>query len=159
MIFFQADPHSPIFKDLQSLLTKTAGLVDVLREVLAPLADRIICCFVYGSIARREERSASDVDLMIIGDVSLALVADALRPAREKLAREVNPRLYRPDEFAKRLAANDHFLTSVLKKPKLFVIGSPDALEQTAKRRPRGPRANQPDRAGQTALDRAAVLQ
>src|SRR5688572_2982817 len=135
-VYYQPDPQCPILPELRGLLLKTAGLVDVLRDTLAPLADRIECAFVYGSIARGEERADSDIDLMVIGDVGLNNLAAELRPAREMLGREVNPRRYRPAEFAKRVAAKDHFLTRVLEQPKLFVIGSGDVLEQIAQRKP-----------------------
>src|SRR6266404_7345724 len=67
LVWFQADTDSPVYPELHALLAKTAGLVDVLREALDAVADRIACAFVFGSIARREERSESDVDLMVIG--------------------------------------------------------------------------------------------
>src|SRR5437870_5744088 len=64
MVYFRADSECPIYPDLRGLLLKTAGLLEVLRDCLRPLAARIHCCFVYGSIARSEEDSRSDVDLL-----------------------------------------------------------------------------------------------
>ena len=136
MVYYQADPESPVFPDLQSLMTKTAGLIDVLRDNLEPLAERLAACFVFGSIARNQETSASDVDLLIIGDVGLADLALPLREAQDKLGRDVNPKLYSPEEFAKRLAASDHFLTNVLQKPRLFVMGNQRVLDEITKRQP-----------------------
>src|SRR5208282_2163678 len=74
-VYFQAAVDSPIFEELQGLILKTAGLADVVREELKPVADRIQWAFIYGSVARSEEHPASDVDLMIIGHVGLALVS------------------------------------------------------------------------------------
>jgi len=88
--------------------------------------------FVYGSIAAGGERSDSDIDLMLIGNVSPMDLAVPLRNARELLGREINPTVYTPAEFAKKRAASDHFLTRVLDKPKLFVRGDNDELEKTA---------------------------
>jgi DNA-binding transcriptional ArsR family regulator len=136
MVYYQADPESPVFPDLQSLMAKTAGLIDVLRDHLEPLADRIAACFVFGSIARNQETSASDVDLLIIGDLGLAELALPLREARGTLGRDVNPKLYSPSEFAKRFAASDHFLTNVLQKPKLFVMGNQRVLDEITERQP-----------------------
>jgi predicted nucleotidyltransferase len=159
MVYYQPDPQCPILPELRGLMLKTTALVDVLRDALAPLADRIACAFVYGSIARGEERSDSDIDLMVIGDVALNNLAAELSRARDTLGREINPRRYRPAEFAKRVRAKDHFLTNVLSKPKLFVIGTADVLEQVAQREPGDARADQQGRARQPALDRAAVPQ
>jgi predicted nucleotidyltransferase len=80
-----------------------------LHEVLAPFADGIKLAFVYGSIARGEETSASDVDLMVVGEVSFADVVSALRQSEAKLGREVNPTVYSPSEFREKLAAKNHF--------------------------------------------------
>ena len=78
---------------------KTAGVGEVLREALAPLADRISVAFIYGSVARAEQRSSSDVDLMVVGDVSFGEVVSALETAQKTLAREINPTVYSPAEF------------------------------------------------------------
>jgi DNA-binding transcriptional ArsR family regulator len=137
MVYFQADRDSPIYQELRSLLLKTVGLVDVLRAALRPLENRIVCSFVYGSIAGGEAASLSDVDLLIIGDVSLSEIAAPVRRAWDALGREVSPKLYHPAEFAKRLAGGDHFLRRIVKKPKLFVIGTSDDLEQAARRQTR----------------------
>jgi DNA-binding transcriptional ArsR family regulator len=132
MVYYQANTGSPLFADLRGLLLKTAGLADVLAEALKPLAARLRVAFVYGSIASGDEQSDSDVDLMVVGTVSPAELSVSLRQARDVLSREINPTLYRPGEFDKKLKAKDHFLTSVLHTAKLFVIGDVDALGQTA---------------------------
>src|SRR6266542_721903 len=51
-VHFQANIRCPLYDDLRNLRKKTVGTVDVLRETLAPLADKIHAAFVYGSIAR-----------------------------------------------------------------------------------------------------------
>src|SRR5438552_4996639 len=93
-VYFRAATDSPIFQELQGLILKTVGLADVLRDALKPLADRIQWAFIYGSLARSEEHSASDVDLMIIGHVGLADVSSPLRKAERRLNRAVNPGTY-----------------------------------------------------------------
>ncbi len=131
MVYFQANTDSPIFSELRGLLLKTAGLVDVLADVLQPLAPKLRLVFVYGSIASSSEHSDSDIDLMVVGTVSPADLAVPLRHARELLGREINPTVYTPAEFGKKRSAKDHFLTRVLDKPKLFVLGNSDELEKT----------------------------
>ena len=84
-VYYQADPDSPIFKELKSLITKTIGVADTLRNALAPLEDRISLAFIYGSIARGEEKRQSDIDLLIAGSISFSEVVKALRNAQEKL--------------------------------------------------------------------------
>ena len=132
MVYYQANKDSPVFADLRGLLLKTAGLVDVLADTLKPFAARLRTAFVYGSIAAGKEQSDSDIDLMIVGEVSPAELALPLRRARELLVREINPTVYSPAEFDKKRAANDSFLKQVLDKPKLFVLGNKDELGKVA---------------------------
>jgi predicted nucleotidyltransferase len=96
---------------------------DILHEALTSLKDRIKLAFVYGSIARGEEKASSDVDLMVVGEISFSDVVSTLAKIETKLGREVNPTVYGPREFREKLAAKNHFLSAVAKEKKLFVIG------------------------------------
>jgi DNA-binding transcriptional ArsR family regulator len=136
-VYFQPDPDCPLFPELRGLMIKTAGLLDVLREALAPFASSIRWALVYGSVARSEERSSSDVDLMVIGQLGLAEIVPAIREAEARLGRPVNPTVYTAEEFAKKLAAGHHFLQSVLRKEILFVLGERDELAAAIGKQPR----------------------
>src|SRR5271157_2232713 len=70
MVYYQANTDSPVFPELRGLLLKTAGLVDVLAHTLKPLAARLRTAFVYGSMVAGNEQSDSDIDLMVVGQVS-----------------------------------------------------------------------------------------
>ena len=101
-VYFNADPTSPVFDEMRSLLAKTAGLADVLRTALVGLPNdkaRIDAAFVYGSVAAGRQTSASDIDLMIIGHVKLADLIPTLRPIEDRLGREINPTVYPPEEL------------------------------------------------------------
>jgi len=131
-VCYQANRACPVFPELANLFRKTTGLVDVLAEVLSPLAARIPLAFVFGSLARGEEIAGSDVDLMLIGDVGFAEVVKALYPAQQILQREINPAIYTSAELARRRQAGEPFLREVLAKPKLFVIGTEHDLGKLA---------------------------
>ena len=133
--YYRANSDSPIFPELRTLLAKTAGLVDGLREVLLPFAKAIKVAFVYGSIPRGAETSESDVDLMIVGNVGLKALAPSLGEAEHRLRRPVNASVYSEKEFAERLNASGSFLRNVLDKEKLFVLGVQDDLERLAQGR------------------------
>lgn len=140
-VHFQANAACPIFEDLRNILKKTVGVADVLREALAPLAGKIRAAFVYGSIARGEERAGSDIDLMVVGEVSFADIVAALAPAQELLRREVNPNVYPALELRRKLAAGEPFLRRVLADRKIFIIGDEDDLRQSrAHRKAQGTR-------------------
>jgi predicted nucleotidyltransferase len=122
-VHYSANVESPVFAELAGLLRKTAGLADVLRDALTPVAGKIEGAFVYGSMARGTEHAHSDVDLMIIGDVDFADAAMALAPAQEKLRREINPTILTTNEFAMKLKQRDGFIDQVWKGSKVWLIG------------------------------------
>jgi len=129
-VHFQANAESPVFEELRSLAVKTAGVADVLREALARLAKRINVAFIHGSLARRAERAASDVDIVVVGAASFGEVVAAIRPAQDAIGREVNPTVYPASEFRAKLQARHHFVTSLLKTPKIYLVGSEHELKQ-----------------------------
>lgn len=130
--YYQANTVCPFFHELSGLLRKTAGLVDVLSEALESLAIKIKVAFIYGSMATGSAKSQSDVDLMVIGKCSFGEVVEALMPGQEKLCREVNPSVYPIDEFQKKLEAEHHFLKTILRESKVFLIGNEDELARLA---------------------------
>ncbi len=132
---FQANAACPIYEDLRNILKKTAAIADVLREAMEPLADKIQAAFVYGSVARGDERSGSDLDVMILGEVKFAEVVHALAAAQETLRREINPNLYPIREFRAKVAAGDPFLKRVLADKKIFLIGDAHDLGKSASHR------------------------
>jgi uncharacterized protein len=127
-VYYQADRRCPIFEELRSIVAKTSGLADVLQAALGSLRDRLQAAFVFGSLSSSEGSPDSDVDVFVIGDVTLGEAIDALAGTESELGREVNPVVQSPPEFAKRAAAGNHFVTRVLAGPKLFLIGDDDVL-------------------------------
>ncbi len=131
-VYFQANPQCPVYEELRGLITKTAGVGDVLRAALAPLADRIKIAFVHGSVAEGREDRQSDVDLVVVGEVTFSEVVEAVGPVQDVVRREFNPAVYPSEEFRSKVAAGHHFLTSVIKKRKLLLIGDQRELEGLA---------------------------
>ena len=121
--YFKVDTRSPVFPELRGLIDKTAGAVPTLQVLLSPFERRIACAFVYGSVARSDEHAASDIDLLVAGDVGLADLTPALRKAEARLGREVNVTSYSAAEFRKKATEKDHFLSAILRGKKLFVKG------------------------------------
>jgi predicted nucleotidyltransferase len=121
----QANPSSPVFAELTSLVQKTLGVVPVIAEALLPLADQIEFAAVYGSIAKRNEHADSDVDVMIVSDsLSFAEAMASLVAAQDRLSRVINPTIYTSAEFAARRAQPDSFVNKVLTQPYAVVAGT-----------------------------------
>jgi len=134
-VHYRANPDSPVFEELAGLLRKTAGVADVLRDALAPLASKVMFAFVYGSMAAGTERATSDVDLMVLGSAGFGDLARVLAGAQAALRREVNPTVMTPREFAQKLADDDGFARSVLKGPKLWLMGDENDFAKLAANR------------------------
>jgi len=127
---YRANRDCPIFEELVSILRKTSGLTDILAEALSPISDRIETAFVFGSMASGKAHAGSDIDLMILGTVTFGAVVAALYPCQETLGREINPKVYRREEWQRLLAEGGAFVTDLLEKPKVFVIGDASHLSQ-----------------------------
>lgn len=153
--YFQANAASPIFKELRGLVRKTFGVAHVLGEALQPIAHRIELAFVFGSVAKGTDKSASDVDLLVVSDgLTLSDLIPAIRPTEEELGREVNPSLYSTKEFRRKLAEGHNFLTSVVEGPKTFLIGGESELRRLAEIRLAESPQNQPRRDRRTRRHR-----
>jgi predicted nucleotidyltransferase len=122
---YQANPKSPLFAELCSIAQKTVGLAEPLRDALAPLAKRITAAFVYGSVAKRSDTAASDIDLLVVSDsLTYADLFAAMEQATARLGRQVNPTVYSRRELAKRVKQKNAFVTRVMAQPKVWLIGA-----------------------------------
>jgi len=132
-VYYRANTQCPIFDELKSIVRKTFGVADVIRQSLAINADKIWVAFIFGSVARSTDDRRSDIDLMMVGKISFGDVVSLLTPAEQKLGREVNPVVYSIAEFKKRVKDDHHFVKTVLEDEKIFVIGDEDELRKLAK--------------------------
>lgn len=123
-IYYHANRDLPVFGELVSILQKTSGLVEVLTDGLTPVSDRIRTAFVFGSVGRGAESVGSDVDVLIIGEISFSEIINAFYPVQETIGREINPKVFQQREWKKLVTKKDPFVQEVLKSPKLFIIGT-----------------------------------
>lgn len=143
-VLYQANSQSPIFSEIKGLITKTVGIHDVIRSSLVSLGSEIQMAFVYGSVARQQERANSDIDLIVVGNVPFGEVVAALGPAQRVLGREINPTVFAADEFRSKLASGNHFLRSVMNEKKLFVLGTENELAKLASKQLASSARNKP---------------
>ena len=128
---YRANRDSPIFNELHSLVRKTVGLAEPLRQSLEPYADRIQSAFVYGSVAKQTDTASSDIDLMVIGhDLSYPDMFAGLQDAERILGRPVNPTILETEEWGRKRAKKNSFVEKISNQPKLFIFGSEAELEQ-----------------------------
>lgn len=132
---YQVDRTCPIQEELAGIFRKTAGLADILREALAPLAGKIRLAFIFGSVAQGRERATSDVDLLVVGSASFAATVAALSSAAKRLRREVNPVVMTKADFEAKLASRDRFVMRVARESKIVLLGDAGEFAEPAENR------------------------
>ena len=126
---YQANFKNPIFQELTSIVRKTFGIADVVRQSLEPGITEIQLAFIYGSIAKHEETAASDIDLLLISDnLQYGDAMTMLAPAEETLGRKINPSIYMPAQMTKKIREKNAFITRILEQPKLWIKGTDDDI-------------------------------
>ena len=116
---------NPILEDLRNIFLKTSGASAELRSVLERIAG-VSVAFIYGSYASGEAHAASDIDLMVVGDVSDRELAPAVARVERRLKRRINYTLYTRAEVESRLGKPGEFVHEVLAGPKIVLIGNVD---------------------------------
>ncbi|MEW6026210.1 MAG: nucleotidyltransferase domain-containing protein [Planctomycetota bacterium] len=134
-IYYSVNKDCPIYPDLKSIILKSTGIASLLKQYISSRHhDDIKIAFIYGSYARNKEDINSDIDLAIIGNINGRKVSGLLAGVKNEVKREINYVIYPESEFREKVSAGTHFLTSILKEPKIFLIGNTDDLKRIAKR-------------------------
>lgn len=124
---YRALTSHPAFPGIRDALLRTIALGDGLRASLEDLPG-VDLAFVFGSVARGEATSSSDVDLMVIGDLSTRQVAERIVPLMRDLGREANLVAMDAKTLRSRVDTDDHFVSTVLADPKIWLMGDDDEL-------------------------------
>ena len=125
---YRANPESPIYRELCSIVSKTAGIEENLRAALEPLAAQLSLALIYGSVAKKTDTASSDIDLLLVSDdLTLEDLYANLSTVEQRLGRQINPTLYTVEEFRKRRSGNNAFLSRVLAGPTIILEGQLDA--------------------------------
>ena len=124
-LYYQANRDHPLYLDLVSIVEKTSGMEFILRKALKD--QRIELALLFGSMASHEERAQSDVDLIVVGKMGLRVLSELLAVSQQKISRPINPIVYSAEEFSHKLRAKNHFLSRVLKKKWVVLVGDPSA--------------------------------
>ena len=132
--YFQANPDSPVFEELCSIVNKTTGIAEQLRTALQKIETDIFLALIYGSVAKHTDTANSDIDLLVVSDeLTLESLYSHLSDAEKNLGRRINPTLYTEAEFQVRLANGSAFLMQVLEQPKILLKGDLDVEQATGK--------------------------
>ncbi len=126
-LYYAGNAAHPLHPDIRQLVLKTVGLADILSSALNH--QDIRCAFVFGSVAADCAGAQSDIDLLVIGGIGLRKLSSLLSGLTQTLGREINPHVFTPAEFSRRVLEKEHFITTVMKSTRIFVNGTQDELE------------------------------
>ncbi len=90
-VYYQAKRAHPAFQDLQQAFLKTDAMATALKIALEPLDQKVKLAFVSGSLAKGNATAESDIDLFLLGDVSIKGLSHAMTDITDNLKREFNP--------------------------------------------------------------------
>jgi len=133
-LYYRVNKEYYIFRELKSIFLKSTGIGEVLKKAFKKKRG-IAFAFIFGSVARGSEKEGSDLDLLVLGDISARGLNNMIFPVSEKMGREINQNLFSPHEFLKKIKSGNHFAVRISKGPKLFLVGTPDEFKQFIKGR------------------------
>jgi predicted nucleotidyltransferase len=107
-------------------------LDSVLLDLLKNFEGKIDISFIYGSTAKLAQKSDSDIDLLVVGEVRLKDLSLALSEAEQVVGRPINLVIYTKEKFLEKRNERDPFLMQVLKGEKIVLGGSDHELRALA---------------------------
>jgi predicted nucleotidyltransferase len=125
-VTYRPNAESPVFEELRTLVEKTSGIGELVRQALQPAARRIRLALIYGSVAKGANRARSDLDLLVVGSIAFGELLRLLAPVERRIGREVSPRLFGEEDFRERRGRGERFLKSVLQGPHTVLMGEVD---------------------------------
>jgi len=130
-LYYSAVQEHPLYVNLVDLVRQTSGVFAILRDAIG--SEQVRFAYVFGSVAAGKEKAGSDIDLMVIGSVSLRTLAGRLSGVAERVGREINPHCMTETEYFKRCEKKDHFISSVVRSERKVIIGDESELRRLEK--------------------------
>lgn len=129
LVYYSLNKNCPLYNEIKNIVLKTIGVGDIFRERLQKL-EGIEYALIYGSFAKGEEIASSDIDVMIIGEVSPDKLTSALHEVEDQIGRTVNYVSFSRKEVKQRIKRKNHFILNVLKDKKIMILGGENELQR-----------------------------
>jgi predicted nucleotidyltransferase len=123
---FSLNKQNPVYNELKNIVYKTEGAIKLVKDAVSEVKG-VKVAFIYGSFAKGDERSDSDIDIFIIGDKvdEDGLIAN-IDSLEGKLLRKINYTRYTQTEYKKAKEKKNSFILGVIHGKKVFIKGGPD---------------------------------
>ena len=115
----------PLLKEITRIVQKTVGVEGVLKELVAGQRG-IQIAFLFGSYAKDKMRGNSDIDLILVGQKEVEdKILEGIEKIEQQIQREINPKFYSFEEYARKKKQKDPFLKEVLGDRYIVLKGKP----------------------------------
>lgn len=132
--YYQANATHSVFHDLKKVIVRIIIFGDKIENELSLIKHKINYGFIFGSTARNNDAPSSDVDIFLIGDLTLKEAGNLSYPLSIELGREVNTVVYTLKDFRKKIKEQNTFITEVIKNPKIWLFGDEHEFEKICRR-------------------------
>ncbi|HHD92402.1 MAG TPA: hypothetical protein ENL06_02130 [Candidatus Portnoybacteria bacterium] len=129
LIYYSVNKSSPIYEETKSIISKTIGVEGLMKNNFKRIKG-IKIAFIFGSYAKQEEDSLSDIDLMIIGNPDEDTLIAKISKIEKKVNREINYHIFSVSDWKKKIKENNPFIKNILTQAKIFLIGNQDDLSR-----------------------------
>jgi predicted nucleotidyltransferase len=133
LVLFRLNRDSVIAEELKRIFLKTESFGRFIRDSLGEVGE-IKFALIYGSFARGEEAEASDIDLLVVGDVDERRMLDIVEKVEERTGREVNYVAWTEDEFEAKVREGVPLLEEIVNTPVIMIVGDFDEFRKAVKR-------------------------
>jgi predicted nucleotidyltransferase len=109
---YRINQKFPLYKEYERIVLKTIGVEEKLRQILRAVPG-VKEAYLYGSYAQERMSAHSDLDLLVIGDHKIVVLQKRLISLQSEIGREVNTVNMSEEEFGRRKAKKDPFLSGI----------------------------------------------
>lgn len=128
LVFYKINNKSVIFNELKRIFIKFEMLDEVIARDLPK--EPIKYALIYGSFAKGTESQSSDIDLLVIGDVSDDALLRSISKTERTLGREVNYLLWTEEEFLDKVDKKIPLIKEISKTPIMMIVGNENEFKR-----------------------------
>ena len=118
--YYSLNRSFPLLKEYKQIILKTVGLESILKSLLHDIHG-LEEAYLFGSYARNEMDSASDIDLLVVGEHDTVELRKKLSIVQKTVDREINLVSMSREEYNRR-KKEDSFIKSLQKSRKISLI-------------------------------------
>lgn len=128
-LYYWANPAHYLYFDLVILAHQHQGLGEMLQEHRARLG-KVRAVFYSQDFLYQHPAPKTNIDLIIIGEVSLKLIDELVNKEETRLAREINYMVMDRTEMSLRLSKRDPILVDFFIKYPALILGNPEDIQK-----------------------------